>query len=100
MAESLEAQFQRLAKIWKEETAHLSSVTEMAKHSAYQEIIAMGWPVVPLILQELRKEPDHWFWALAEITGENPVPAEDAGNLEKMTHAWLAWGETRCRDRR
>ena len=33
-------------------------------------------PVIPLILAELKREPDHWFKSLREITGENPVPAE------------------------
>jgi hypothetical protein len=65
MEDNLETQFHKLAKTWKEETAYLSSVTTMANHPAYQEIIKMGWPVVPLILQELQRKPDHWFWALA-----------------------------------
>ena len=34
----------------------------------YQRIIGMGLPVVPLILEELEREPDQWFWALEAIT--------------------------------
>jgi hypothetical protein len=58
----------------------------------YQRIIGMGLPVVPLILEELRREPDQWFWALEAITDENPVPAEDAGNVRAMADAWIEWG--------
>ena len=38
--------------------------------------------VVPLILSELEKEPDLWFWALEAITDENPVSESDAGDIE------------------
>jgi hypothetical protein len=47
---------------------------------------------VPLILAELRRETDHWFWALEAITGENPVPNEVAGDVEATAAAWLRWG--------
>jgi hypothetical protein len=64
----------------------------MAMLKPYQRIIGMGWPVVPLILEELRREPDQWFWALEAITEENPVPAADAGNVRRMAQAWIDWG--------
>ena len=71
----------------------LSIVSKMSLHPAYQRIIGMGQPVVPLILRDLEQEPDHWFWALQSITGENPVLPEQRGNLELMATAWLAWGK-------
>jgi hypothetical protein len=51
-------------------------------HPAYQRIIEMGQPVMPLIFRELEREPDHWFWALQSITGENPVKLESEVTLE------------------
>jgi hypothetical protein len=65
----------------------------MALLRPYQRIIGMGAPVVPLILEELRREPDQWFWALEAITGENPVPAGSAGKVREMAAAWLEWGK-------
>jgi len=53
----------------------------------------MGPAVVPLILKELEKEPDHWFWALEAITGENPVGENEAGDLEASARAWVQWGK-------
>jgi hypothetical protein len=50
---------------------------------------------VPLILDGLRREPDHWFWALEAITDENPVPAEAAGKVREMAKAWIDWGQQR-----
>jgi hypothetical protein len=48
--------------------------------------------VVPLILEELQREPDQWFWALEAITEANPVPQEAQGNVRQMAQAWIDWG--------
>jgi hypothetical protein len=86
------AQFHSLAERWKKETAHQSNVAKRALHPAYQEIIGMGESVVPLLLTELRREPDDWFWALHAITRANPVPAASNGNVDAMAEAWIQWG--------
>ena len=92
-ADALGRKFQDLASRWRRETALRSSVTAIAMHPAYQQIIGLGEPALPLIFQELRREPDHWFWALGAITGENPVPDDHAGDLEAMAEDWLSWGD-------
>jgi hypothetical protein len=86
--------FRELVRQWKEATAFTSSGTEIALHPAYQQIIGMGKDAVPLILDELQGEEDHWFWALRSITGEDPVAPSERGNLPKMTAAWLAWARS------
>jgi hypothetical protein len=53
----------------------------------------MGADAIPLILAEWELEPDHWFAALRELTGENPVPPAARGNLKPMTKCWLDWAE-------
>jgi hypothetical protein len=88
----LHERFRRLAAEWKERSRYLSNTAQMAMLKPYQQIIGMGMPVVPLILQELRREPDQWFWALEAITGENPVPPEAAGNVRLSAQAWVEWG--------
>jgi hypothetical protein len=90
---SLNDRFRHLAIKWKSERKPVSSVNRLVDHPAYREIIDMGKPAVPLILDELKKEPDHWFVALNKITGVDPVPVEDRGNLPKMAEAWLRWGK-------
>jgi len=84
--------FYDLAKTWQEETQHISSVREMVLHPAYQQIIGMGRDAIPFLLRELKRQPDHWFWALHAITGEDPVPTEEKGNVDAMTRCWLRWG--------
>ncbi len=86
------ARFQNLVQRWKSETAHLSNMSKKALHPAYQEIIGMGSAAVPLLLAELRREPDDWFWALHAISGANPVPTASRGKLQEMADAWLQWG--------
>ncbi len=85
--------FQRLAAEWKEQSRYLSNTAQMAMLKPYQQIIALGWPAVPLILEELQREPRQWFWALEAITDENPVPSEAAGKVRLMAQAWIEWGK-------
>ena len=52
----------------------------------------MGMDAVPFILKDLMTNgPDDWFWALSKITGENPITEDIAGDMNKMTEAWLLW---------
>lgn len=88
----LEQAFELLSDKWKRETALVSSVTKKIRHPAYREIVALGSGVVPLIITELARRPDHWFAALEEITGENPVGPDDRRRISKAVEAWVNWG--------
>jgi hypothetical protein len=90
--ESIEQRFRRLEAIWEAETLFLSDAHKIIAHPAFQEIISMGDAVVPLLLRDLEVAPRQWVWALARITGANPVQPEDAGDSRKMADAWLRWG--------
>jgi len=81
--------FHRLRSQWKEQSRYLSNTAQMSILGPYQRIIGMGTAALPLILDELRREPDHWFWALESITEENPVPPADAGRVQAMAAAWI-----------
>ena len=88
------ARFAELMKAWKRETDLMSSLTDIVSCPAYQSIIRMGGRALPLIFAQLEKEgrdPDLWFPALEEITGDDPVPKEAYGDTVKMAEAWLAW---------
>src|SRR6266700_3190093 len=90
-----EQKFKRLADQWRKETFLSSSSTDIVCHPAYLKIIGMGPVVVPLLLRELQNDLDHWFSALRVITEEDPVNREDAGNIKRMSEAWLDWGKRR-----
>jgi hypothetical protein len=90
--ETLEERFRRLEAVWRAETAPLSSSTRIIAHPAFQEIIALGQAVVPLMLRDLEQRPGLWVWALPGIIGADPVPPADRGNIARMSEAWLRWG--------
>jgi hypothetical protein len=90
--ESDRDRFLRLAAEWKDQSRYLSNSAQMALLRPYQRIIGMGLAAVPLILEELQREPDQWLWALEAITEENPVPSEANGVVKLMAKAWVDWG--------
>lgn len=90
--ESPVEKFERLREQWVSETAFESSTSRMVANPAYQAIIGMGWDAVPLMLEELRQAPQHWFWALKAITEVDPVPQGTHGDIAKMSECWVRWG--------
>lgn len=91
--ETFEDKFRWLASMWRAETAYVSSSSDLVAHPAFQEIVGMGPPVIPLLLRELEKRTGHWHRALRRITGADPVPPAERGNIEKTVEAWLRWGK-------
>ncbi len=90
--ETLEERFRRLEAAWLAAVGFSSSSTVLRGHPAFQEIIGLGNAVVPLMLRDLAERPRLWVWALPRITGVDPVPVSDRGNIAKMCEAWLNWG--------
>jgi hypothetical protein len=85
------AHFEELRSQWHKETGNLS--VHQFEHPAYQGIIKLGMPVVPILLEEMRDDPDWWGFALAAITGENPCKfPEMSGRLDLIAKAWVDWG--------
>jgi hypothetical protein len=91
--ESVAQRFRRLADEWHRAVAHHSSSTIRNNHPAYRAIIALGPEVVPLLLRDMENNLTHWFVALREITGAQPIPASSAGNIPLMVDHWLCWAK-------
>ena len=88
--------FQALATRWIATTRYRSNTQALRNHPVYQELVALGEPVVPLILMELgRQLTVSWFVVLTGITGENPVPPALAGQVDATARAWIDWGRQR-----
>jgi hypothetical protein len=92
---TLQTKFETLADEWRRKTAFSSSTTEIVLDPNYQQIIGMGVAAVPMILNELRNAPEHWFWALAAITGADPAQNEPDGDIQAAADAWVRWGINR-----
>ncbi len=85
--------FSRLVAEWRNTRNPVGSVSDICSNFAYQKIIGMGQDAMPLILRELDRSLDHWFWALAAITGANPVKEEHRGRLNLMAQDWFSWAK-------
>lgn len=93
---ALHDEFNLLSSQWKIVTRLWSNVTKIANQSSYRRIIAMGDPAVSWILRDLAEQgPNHWFLALANITGESPIEGVVSGDMIGVTKAWLKWGLTK-----
>ena len=84
--------FLKLADQWEYETVLLSSTDQITEHPAHREIVSMGEPAVPLILERMQSQGGHWFHALRAITGADPISPEERGTIAAMQEAWLDWG--------
>ena len=62
---------------------------------SYQKIIGLGPTAIPQILTELKRRPDHWFWALHVLTDADPIKANHEGRFAHMVQDWLNWGAAR-----
>ncbi|HEX3148062.1 MAG TPA: hypothetical protein VHR66_08250 [Gemmataceae bacterium] len=88
----VETEFRRLAEWWNEETKYLSNIGLAVQHPAYRAIVALGPPVIPILLNELATKPDWWFDALEELTGASPLTSEIGGKVRLMAAKWVQWG--------
>ncbi len=84
--------FDELADRWERETVFLSNSSRAAQHPAHREIVGKGEKAVPLILERMQSRGGHWFQALRDITGADPMNPEDRGKIAAMQTSWLDWG--------
>ena len=87
------AEFEELAGEWRQGVSVQSSARLIVEHDAYQKIIGLGQPAVPLILGELKERPALWFWALTAITGEDPAVGETT--IDGAAQRWFEWADER-----
>ena len=89
-AETMEQHVTRLLAEWRKETACLSSSTSITGHPAYLELIALGSAALPFLFRDLERTQDgHLSKALTVVTGADPIPAEERGQVRKIAETWL-----------
>lgn len=97
-APDVAAEFARLKAEWETADPCLSSDwDEIASHPAYRAIIALGPPVVPFLIADLRSGSYDWLVALEEIVGGIPIEERDFGNFRKIREEWVTWYERQDR---
>ena len=88
-----EKKFRYYAAKWKDEVGGDSSLTSITGNMNHLRIIRIGDKAIPLILQELQREPAPWFVALRAISEDDSVGRDSPGNFRKMAAAWIQWGK-------
>jgi hypothetical protein len=91
--ETLEQEFNELARQWRRETGMASFIRQKAMHPAYQKIIGMGRDALPFIFRELSGHGGDWLWALESIVRPKVNPAQGAADFKVAVAAWLKWGK-------
>jgi hypothetical protein len=87
-------EFSGLVEAWKRETSLSSSTRRKYASEHYRKIIGMGRKAVPLIVRQIELEgatPYHWWDALRELTGHDPVPPEAGGDIRSVARCWIEW---------
>ena len=86
----------QLIRAWNAEPEHLlRSNHEYGDLAEYRAIVQAGTKIVPDLLRELAKRPEHGIIAmLHDITGANPVLDHNIGNTRDIADDWLEWGRT------
>jgi hypothetical protein len=89
----LRVKFDSYTITWLNETMFTSSSSEIFSNNAYRSIIGLGTEVIPLIIEDLKINDYHWFYALESLTGVNPIQKEHRGVIQLMKEDWLNWAE-------
>lgn len=89
-------EFNRLVKIWHRDTDAMSNVHMIIDHWAYKEILSAA--PIKFIMEDLRDEGGHWFIALSQLTGANPIrkgngTLMDHPTTEECVNSWVKWGK-------
>jgi hypothetical protein len=59
---------------------------------AFEQIIGMGAPVVPYLLERVAAGESEWIYALKCIAGQEAETPDMVGNDEQVIQAWIEWG--------
>ena len=90
-ADGLRSRFEDLLSLWRGDTGLFSDHGRIFAHPAFAQIVALGDPAVPLILEEVHKGDVHLCGALRAITGADP--SADADTSLGARDAWTRWGQ-------
>ena len=92
-SEKLEPLFQSLCEKWHNEAGFHSNSNYYNSHPSYLALLAIGKPIIPLIIKDIKAGPrGHWFHAIEHILGDGPeIPEEHRGRIRIMENIYLDW---------
>lgn len=93
MSQYIVTQFEDHLREWREAMAFCSNIDDIQRHPSYKAIISLGWGAIPLIIEDMKHGGCFWSKALTSISGEDPVPKNDAGDCAAIAKHWINWYE-------
>ncbi len=95
--QELEDRFNQLFDEWKAETGYFSMLPLVCGHPNFQQLVAMGEPVAPLIYKKIVEGSGifgtgEMLWQIFE---EGPNFGQVANNMDKVEVLWLRWLEAK-----
>jgi len=81
-------QIGQLLDSFRQSTAVYSATWQIKSHPSFQNVRDLGWSAVPSLINRLSDPCVQWLIALSEITGDDPVLPEHAGEVRMMAEDW------------
>ncbi|MEI6143666.1 MAG: hypothetical protein WCP85_30590 [Mariniphaga sp.] len=85
---SMKSQFEKRLLAWKKKTRFMSFADQIVNDSNFRYITNMGEEVVPLILEEIEKEPSPLVWSL-NIIYNKTISNNPLTTIEQACKLWL-----------
>ncbi|RXG24291.1 hypothetical protein [Leeuwenhoekiella aequorea] len=85
----LSARFDILVENWKNNTMFQSSISKITSDQNFMDIIEMGERAIPLIINEIEKEPSVLVWALNIITN-NRIDSRQRLTVTEACKKWVS----------
>jgi hypothetical protein len=87
---TIKDKFEALAQSW--EAYNSGRSIQDNHHIAHLQIIGIGKPAIPLLLNRMLQGQVKWVYALKCITGVEAEPRDSHGDADAIIKSWLAWG--------
>ncbi len=87
-------EFRCLTEEWAEHCQNVifsSNIYDYLNHPAYRQLIQLGEPAIPHIMERYREDDLPWGFVLDEITGSHVIENPDNFNPREVKKRWLEW---------
>jgi hypothetical protein len=105
--DGVEKKFNELATAWEEhcdEVSFSSNTAHYLNHASYRELVKLGRPAIPFIMERYRKGGPHgvgnafWEFLLDDITGLNMIGDRGDFNRVVVREKYLKWWQMEQRE--
>jgi hypothetical protein len=84
----IKLKFQELYSAWKKQTMFNSKVSKIVNNENFKEIVLLGKPVVPFIVNEIDREPSFLVWTLNYIFNTT-ISTNPNTTIEESCKLWV-----------